>query len=480
MKRTILILSLLTPIIMFGQQWIDTIFNIQTSFDVSYGTATDFAGNIQNLEMDISYPTNDSIPACGRPLLVMIHGGAWITGDKNEGNSKRIREDFAKRGYTTASLNYRLGQFHTNLYVNCNVPTWNCNNMTDTTEWYRANHRGIQDANGAIRYLINNSSIYNIDPSNVFVVGESAGGFIAMGVGFIDDLTEVLSTLIDSINTVLPPNNLYESPCIQNPVYNLAPSIASMNLSRPALGSYMGNLNYPSNSPYQIKAVGNFYGGSFNNIFHSNSGTSPALYLYHQPNDLIVSYNYQKLLSGYQGCHFGFPANCGYLTDRPYSYGSNGIKTMLDSMIANNVTTPDYLFDNTSNNANCFQQATTPSLQGHAIDNYWLRTTNMANFFASKIDSCSTVGITELETTINNIRLYPNPTTSYITIDLNKKYSKIRLTILSYSGQFVKAYNFSDSRLVYLDIGEFENGIYFMKITLFSTVSLYKKIIVKK
>jgi len=55
----------------------------------------------------------------------MIHGGSWFTGDKNEGYSKRIREDFAKRGFTTASINYRLGLFQTSQYINCNIPNWN-------------------------------------------------------------------------------------------------------------------------------------------------------------------------------------------------------------------------------------------------------------------------------------------------------------------------------------------------------------------
>lgn len=477
MKKLVLLLSLVSPFLLKGQNWIDTTYEIETSFNQPYGMAIDFAGHTQGLEMDISYPTNDTAPQCGRPLLVMIHGGAWIVGDKNEGNAKRIREDFAKRGYTTASIDYRLGQFHTNQHVNCNIPDWNCFNMADTLEWYRANYRGIQDAHGAIRYLMNNASIYNIDPLNTFIVGESAGGFIAIGTGFMDS-TEVLSTLIDSVNKVLSPNSLYESPCIQHPTYNLAPSIASMNLNRPALGAHEGELNNPTTSMYQIKAVGNFYGGSFNNIFHSSS-KPPALYLYHQYNDLIVPYNYQKLLAGYVGCHISL-AGCGYLTNRPKVYGSKGIKTLLDTMNANSLVTPDYYFDNTLNNSNCLQQATTPSLQCHAIDNYWLRTTNMATFFASKIDGCSATGILDSRNDALDINIYPNPTDHNLTIDLGENYSRVNLTIMSYTNQLVSVYNLTESRNVTLDLSELRNGIYFLKINLDNNTYLVKRIIVEK
>jgi acetyl esterase/lipase len=42
----------------------------------------------------------------------MIHGGGWFAGDKSDGYTKPIREDFTKRGYTTVSVNYKMGLFH--------------------------------------------------------------------------------------------------------------------------------------------------------------------------------------------------------------------------------------------------------------------------------------------------------------------------------------------------------------------------------
>lgn len=421
MKPLTICCLLLLPTMIWAQQWIDTTFSIQSEFDIAYGIAVDFAGNERQLSMDISYPTDDTMPQCGRPTLVIVHGGAFIAGNKGEGIAKRIREDFARRGYTTASIGYRLGQFQTHQQVHCNASNlgleWDCLNMADSSEWYRAWYRGVQDVTGAIRFLVNHSDIYGIDAHNLFVVGESAGGFIALGVGFLDDTTEVLSDLIGAYPDALPPNSIYEAACIQHPTYNLDTSIASMELMRPELGSYEGTLNLSLANPYTIKAVGNIYGAVFNNIFHTPNASSPALYLYHQPNDLIVPYTSAKVLGGFAYCATQFPFGCQYIINRPTVYGSKGIKDMLDTMVANQVLTPDYLFDNTTNNANCAQQILTPSLQGHSMDAYGLRTKNMATFFASKIDACVNVSIDEEIRGLRSISLYPNPANESIKIE---------------------------------------------------------------
>ena len=400
MLRPICFLFMLLPALLSGQKWVDTVYTIQSSFDVSYGTAIDFAGTERNLELDISWPTNDTVPACGRPLLVMVHGGAWIGGSKADGIPARIRKDFAKRGYVTASVNYRLGLFHTNRSINCNIPDWNCFNMTDSSEWYRANYRAIQDVHGAIRYLINRSAQYDIDPEQVFLIGESAGGFVAMGVGFIDDSTEVLQTLVDSMPDAPAPNQLYENNCIK--AYGLAVDIDSMDLRRPALGPFTGTLNLPLTQPYTIRGVGNIYGGAFNNYFASPDSNAPVLYFFHRPCDLIVPYNKSRLLAGLVTCAQGFPTFCGNIINRSRAYGSKGIKDLIDTLNARGQYAPRYEFDASSDQFNCLQQVSSPC---HAIDNFWLRTNNIASFFKEEIKPC-------INTSISNEHLKDEPVLS--------------------------------------------------------------------
>jgi acetyl esterase/lipase len=451
------LILLLSTASLFCQQWVDTTYTIQTESDLFYGTARGFAGATDSLFLDLSYPTNDVAPVCGRPLMIMVHGGAFIGGNKNEGYPPRIREDFAKRGYTTASIQYRLGQIHTNQFINCNVPLWNCYNMTDSSEWYRAYYRGIQDVHGALRYLINRSEDYQIDPNNVFIVGESAGGFIAMGVGFLDQ-EEVLADLVAEYPDAPVPNQLYESPCIQT--FSLANNIAEMDLTRPALGSYEGTLNLPLNKPYHIQAVGNLYGGVFNNIFTTNTVDPPALYLYHQPCDLIVPYRRAKVLAGYVNCLLGFPTNCSYVVNRPIVYGSLGIKQMIDTLVVNGVPTSAYLFDNSNNNYNCLQQASNPAMGCHAIDNYWLRTTNMAAYFAGYLDTCAVSATNNPEELSNWVRVYPNPANGVTTIEFSDTQPSVSLVVINALGQIQHRQTQQNCRTITLTLTNWQPGFY--------------------
>lgn len=454
----IFIFILTCPTRAWCQPWVDTTYAIQTETDIEYGEAVDFAGTSRSLLLDVSYPTDDTPPACGRPLLVMVHGGGWFAGSKSDFVPKRIREDFAKRGYVTASVNYRLGQFHTDQFINCNIPGWNCWNMTDSSEWYRANYRGIHDVHGAIRYLIKQRSDYLIDPENVFVVGESAGGFVAIGVGFLDDDSEVLDSLVGALPDAPVPNNLYEGACIQE--YGLADAIDSMDLSRPDLGSYEGTLHFPAEVLYQIKAVGNFYGGAFNNIFESHSGHSPALYLYHQPCDLIVPFGYDRLLTGYNNCLAGFPANCGNIVNRPLVSGSQGIQQWVDGLQANSLPAPDYYIDFTTNNYNCLQQVGDPNFACHAIDNYWLRTVNMAVFFADQIDTCTASAAEQSAMEQHGFRLYPNPARSRATISFDETQLQVEMTLIDAVGVVRARQSYRNRQSIEVELEALPPGLY--------------------
>ena len=56
--------------------------------------------------MDIYTPVGDNYT--NRPLLIFAHGGSFIGGSKTNPTMVDLCETFAKRGYVTASINYRL------------------------------------------------------------------------------------------------------------------------------------------------------------------------------------------------------------------------------------------------------------------------------------------------------------------------------------------------------------------------------------
>jgi hypothetical protein len=468
---------------LLAQKYVDKQFDIETEYDIEYGVSTDFAGNERTLKVNLIQPIGDTIPDCGRPLLLLIHGGAFLAGSKDDAGIQRLGEDFARRGYAVATLNYRLGQFQTNQSIHCNASNlglqWDCLNMTDSSEWYRAWYRGVQDAKGAIRYLITETQ-YPIDQSNVFTIGESAGGFIALGLGYLDEPNEVLPGLASALPDVLPPNAIYESPCIQHPDFMLDTSIASMDLSRPDLGSIDGSLNPLQPFSYRIQAVGNLYGAVFNDIFGSTKPHLPALFTYHQPADLIVPIGHQRLFAGYNYCATQFPFNCANIINRPFAYGSNGIVDLIENRKSNGLPAPEYEKYISSNNANCAQQVLDPNLTGHAIHNYEDVTRRMAVFFAGQYEDCFVVSNQGNFSNPKSISISPNPVSLTESVKIHLPFQKgDQLEVYDLNGR--KIYSESilqSSNSTFLGAAIFKNtGMYILRIQ-HKSESFFAKIVV--
>ncbi|MDQ3929063.1 MAG: alpha/beta hydrolase [Chloroflexota bacterium] len=108
------------------------------------------------LKMDLFLPKVENGPA---PVVVYIHGGSWVGGDKYEVGL--AGEELAKKGYVVASINYRLGPKY---------------------KWPAQ----IQDAKCAVRYLRASARQYNLDPDRVSAWGSSAGGHLAALLGLTD------------------------------------------------------------------------------------------------------------------------------------------------------------------------------------------------------------------------------------------------------------------------------------------------------
>src|SRR5450759_4086405 len=89
------------------------------------------------------------LPKDPMPVLVWIHGGGFVGGDKADGYRRLMR--FAKRGYFCATINYRFA--------------------------YEKHFAGqLEDCKCAIRFLRAHAKQYNLDPDHIGVWGGSAGG----------------------------------------------------------------------------------------------------------------------------------------------------------------------------------------------------------------------------------------------------------------------------------------------------------------
>ncbi|ABC28420.1 Esterase/lipase [Hahella chejuensis KCTC 2396] len=103
------------------------------------------------------------LPSAGKniPLIIWIHGGGWMNGDKVKG----VPIDYVDEGYAVASLNYRLS----------NVAKFPAQ---------------LEDVKAAVRWLRANAKQYDIDPDRIGAWGASAGGHLAALLGTTGDVED--------------------------------------------------------------------------------------------------------------------------------------------------------------------------------------------------------------------------------------------------------------------------------------------------
>ena len=101
------------------------------------------------LYMDIYHPKNDIINK--RPLLLFIHGGSFFFGDKENLLQQTLMEEFVRKGYVVASINYRL-----------------CSTLLGYPAIERAIYRGVQDARASLRHIIAHKDKYGIDEEQIY------------------------------------------------------------------------------------------------------------------------------------------------------------------------------------------------------------------------------------------------------------------------------------------------------------------------
>lgn len=142
--------------------------DIRVRKDIIFDTARDWQGVLDTLKLDIYHYKNDSDTLAKRPTVLMLYGGGFVGGDKDD--VKAICDQFAKRGYVAVAINYRLG--------------WSCG-TGDTLSRVKAVYRAMQDAHTALRFLADRAAQYKIDTAWVFGAGQSAGAGTILNMNYI-------------------------------------------------------------------------------------------------------------------------------------------------------------------------------------------------------------------------------------------------------------------------------------------------------
>ncbi|WP_426058178.1 hypothetical protein [Hymenobacter sp. B1770] len=154
--------------------------NVTVTSGVNYGSAVNSAGVNQQLLMDIYQPTSDTVQR--RPIIIFAHQGGFITGTRTDAYMVNVCTRFARLGYVTASIDYRLLDFVTILTA------------FDTVNIAKSAIRGMQDMRAAVRFFRRDAATtrtYRVHPDFITVGGSSAGGFAALAVGYLDKASEV-------------------------------------------------------------------------------------------------------------------------------------------------------------------------------------------------------------------------------------------------------------------------------------------------
>jgi acetyl esterase/lipase len=132
------------------------------SVDPSF-TDLAYADQSEAQKLDLYLPTTGDGPF---PVVVMVHGGGFMFGDKADGAGLTGVDQLLEAGYAVSSINYRLS----------GEATWPAQ---------------INDAKAAVRYLRANAAQYNLDPEHFGAWGASAGGNLVAMLGTTCDVAEL-------------------------------------------------------------------------------------------------------------------------------------------------------------------------------------------------------------------------------------------------------------------------------------------------
>ena len=113
------------------------------------------------LRLDVTWPLDGAT----HPLVLLVHGGAWVGGDRLY--HRDDAEKLAGAGFVAATIDYRLA----------GPPG-------------AAFPAPLQDLRCAVRFLRERSADYRIDPRRVGAIGDSAGGHLVAMLATADDLAD--------------------------------------------------------------------------------------------------------------------------------------------------------------------------------------------------------------------------------------------------------------------------------------------------
>ena len=219
-------------------------YEVSITEDITYaeGLSHDSWNSANNsvipLEMDSYVPDNN---LQNRPLLMLIHGGAFYGGSKQQDALVNMANYYASRGFVVFSIDYRLRD-HTGtipqewIDASSDIPPANHDQLF-------AMYPAHRDAKAALRWIIANADNYHINTDYITVGGGSAGAITSIGLG-VSELGDYKDEISLSEDNTLSTTNLSQTYEVQTIL-----DFWGSNVSIEILESIYGYQRFDSNDP---------------------------------------------------------------------------------------------------------------------------------------------------------------------------------------------------------------------------------------
>lgn len=380
--------------------------SLDVSSDIQYGSNINYDGTNQDLFLDVYQPNGDTDNL--RPLIIFIHGGSFVLGSKIGLDVVPLAQMYAKKGYVTSSISYRLGM--KNLFT----PTG-----PGPSGASEAVMRGTQDARAAVRYfkksVAEDNNPYGIDTTNIYLVGSSAGGFVALHLAYLDQTSEI-------------PNYI--------------------NLADPSLtGGLEGNSGNPGYTS-DVKAVVSLAGAIGDANWMSNN-TTPVLSFHGDTDDTVpfgsglitIAIFDLMVVDGSESVHIK-AESFGIKNCFKAHYGAGHVPHMSSAAYLD--TTEQYLTqfllsEVCGETEFCICNTPADPIACHPLDG---------------------LGI-EIEQLNELLLMYPNPAQNEVSISL-EGFTIESINIVDLNGKSVYNQNINDSHST-IEVSDFNKGVYFVK-----------------
>ena len=162
--------------------------------NISYGASS-------SQKLDLGLPAGRTITT---PLVIVVHGGGWSTGDKAE--LTWLLNGLKQRGFAVANINYRL--------------------TLNTPDNYKMQ---VDDVDSAVQFTLRQASIHTFNGQKLYIVGHSAGAHLSLAYTY----TRNANWKIKAVGSMAGPTDLF------------AMSYYNFNVYNPILNPFLGVPLFP-------------------------------------------------------------------------------------------------------------------------------------------------------------------------------------------------------------------------------------------